>query len=43
MHRVARATLLGMKNIRARQFLEMPKPDYIDVALESLPYDVAGQ
>jgi hypothetical protein len=37
MHRVARAALLGMKSIRARRFLEMPKPDHVDVALESLP------
>ena len=36
MPRVARAALLGMKNIRARRFLEMPKPDFIDVELESL-------
>jgi hypothetical protein len=43
MHRVARAALMGMQSIRARQFPEMPKPDYIDTALESLPYDVAGQ
>jgi hypothetical protein len=39
MHRVAHAALLGIKSIRARRFLEMPKPDYIDVKLESLPYD----
>jgi len=39
MHRVARAVLLGLGSISARQFPELPSPDYIDVPLESLPYD----
>ena len=39
MHRVARAVLLGLGSISARQFPELPSPDYVDVRLESLPYD----
>ena len=41
MHRVARALLQGMRTIDARQFLEMPSADYVDVPLASLPYDQA--
>jgi hypothetical protein len=39
MHRVARAALEELPTIRARRFVEMPTPDYVDVPLDSLPYD----
>jgi len=39
MHRVARAALEGLPTIRARQFVEMPTPAYVDVPLVCLPYD----
>ena len=39
MHRVAKAYLRGDSHILAVQFEEDPDPDYIDVDLDSLPYD----
>lgn len=42
MHRVGRAVLMGLMTIGAHQFLTMPSPDYVDVPLESLPYDRCG-
>jgi hypothetical protein len=39
MHRVARAALEGLPTIRARRLLKMPAPDYVDVPLDSLPYE----
>ena len=39
MHRVAKAFMQGLKTISAVQFTEDPPPDYIDVDLDSLPYD----
>ena len=38
MHRVCKAYLLGQKTIKAVQFKEDPKPDYIDVNLDDLSY-----
>ena len=38
MHRVARALLLGQKEIMAVQFTKDPEPDYIDVQEDDLPY-----
>jgi hypothetical protein len=39
MHRVARAALEGLPTIQARRLLKMPAPDYVDVPLDSLPYE----
>jgi ParB-like chromosome segregation protein Spo0J len=39
MHRVIKALLLGHKTIKAVQFKEDLKPDYVDVQNEDLPYD----
>ena len=39
MHRVAKALLLGHKEIKAVKFAEDPKPDYKDVSPNELPYD----
>ena len=39
MHRVAKAFLQGHASVRAVQFDSDPPPDYIDVDLDSLPYD----
>ena len=39
MHRVAKAWMEGREVIEAVQFAEDPKPDYIGVDLDSLPYD----
>ncbi len=39
MHRVAKAYLAGHTYIKAIQFEEPLTPDYIDVDLDSLPYD----
>ena len=38
MHRVAKALLLGHKEIKAVKFTEDPKPDYVDVFENDLPY-----
>lgn len=38
MHRVAKALLEGRETIEAVQFDEDPKPDYVDVLPEDLPY-----
>lgn len=38
MHRVARALLEGRKKIRAVRFEKDPRPDYVDVQPEDLPY-----
>ena len=39
MHRVIKALLLGHKTIKAVQFKEDLKPDYVDVQEDDLPYD----
>lgn len=39
MHRVAKAWMKGLHMIEAVQFTEDPEPDFIDVDLNSLPYD----
>lgn len=39
MHRVAKAYLEGQEEIEAVQFSIDPQPDYVDVDLDSLPYD----
>lgn len=39
MHRVVKASLLGHTHIQAVQFNEPLAPDYINVDLDSLPYD----
>jgi hypothetical protein len=39
MHRVCKALLLGRDTIDAVQFAEDPHPDFIDVDLDSLPYE----
>ena len=39
MHRVAKAYLEGHQTISAVQFSETPAPDYVDVDLDTLPYD----
>ena len=38
MHRVAKALLLGHNEIKAVKFTEDPKPDYVDVFENDLPY-----
>lgn len=39
MHRVAKAYVEGHETITAVRFPETPAPDYVDVDLDSLPYD----
>jgi hypothetical protein len=39
MHRVARALLEGRSTIRAVRFDVHPRPDFVDVRPEDLPYD----
>lgn len=39
MHRVVKAKLLGYTHISAVQFEEPLEPDYVNVDLDSLPYD----
>ena len=39
MHRVAKALLLGHKEIKAVQFTKDPEPDYEDVFEDELPYE----
>lgn len=39
MHRVIKALLLGHNTIKAVQFKEDLKPDYVDVQEDNLPYD----
>jgi hypothetical protein len=39
MHRVIKSLLLGNKTIKAVQFKEAIKPDYVDVQEDELPYD----
>ena len=39
MHRVSKASLQEQQTIAAVQFAETPKPDYIDVYPDDLPYD----
>lgn len=39
MHRVAKALMAGHQHIDAVQFTEDPEPDYVDVDLDTLPYD----
>ena len=38
MHRVAKALLLGHKEVKAVRFSEEIAPDYINVFPEDLPY-----
>lgn len=38
MHRVLKALLNGSQTIEAVQFQTDPEPDFIDVALDDLPY-----
>lgn len=40
MHRVAKALLLGQATITAKRLWALPEPDYTDVQLDELPYDV---
>jgi len=42
MHRVGKAALLGRSSIEAVQFTDDPKPDYIGVHPDKLPYDEAS-
>ena len=39
MHRVVKASLLELKTIKAYRLVTLPKPDYIDVDPDDLPYD----
>jgi hypothetical protein len=39
MHRVIKALLLGNRTIKAVQFKEDLKPDFVDVQEDDLPYD----
>lgn len=39
MHRVAKALLSGLPNIEAVQFQDDPKPDYVGIPPEDLPYE----
>ena len=39
MHRVVKANLLELKTIKAYRLSTLPKPDYIDVDPDDLPYD----
>jgi hypothetical protein len=39
MHRVCKALMEGRSTIAVVQFAQNPDPDYIDVDLESLPYE----
>ena len=39
MHRVAKACSRGDKSIKAVQFEQDPVPEYVDVDLDTLPYD----
>ena len=41
MHRVAKAYLEGRETIQAVQFEVDPRPDYIGVEADDLPYDDA--
>ena len=41
MHRVAKAVLLGRATVEAVQFTDDPKPDYVGVSPNELPYDEA--
>jgi len=38
MHRICKALLLGIGDIEAVRFLEDPKPDYVGVDPDDLPY-----
>ena len=38
MHRVCRALMAGVETIKARQFAITPKPDYVGVPTDQLPY-----
>ena len=39
MHRVVKANLLNLKTIKAFRLPTLPKPDYVDVNPDDLPYD----
>lgn len=39
MHRVVKANLLELKTIKAYRLSTLPKPDYIDIDPNDLPYD----
>ena len=39
MHRCCRALVEGLETIKAVQFNKDPKPDYINVDIETLPHD----
>ena len=39
MHRVCKALMRGDRSVRAVRFPTDPEPDYVDVDLDSLPYD----
>lgn len=41
MHRVAKAYMEGRASITAVRFAQTPEPDYVNVDLNSLPYDEA--
>jgi hypothetical protein len=42
MHRVGKALLNGQVDIEAVRFVRDPKPDYVGVEPDRLPYDEAG-
>jgi hypothetical protein len=42
MHRVAKAYMEGRRSVTAVQFEATPEPDYVDVDLDTLPYDDAA-
>lgn len=39
MHRICKALMEGRSSVTAKRFETTPKPDYINVRLEELPYD----
>ncbi len=38
MHRVCKALVLGEETIKSRKFNTMPKPDFVNISAEDLPY-----
>jgi hypothetical protein len=38
MHRIAKAAMLGLETISAKKLVTDPKPDYVGIAPDQLPY-----
>jgi len=38
MHRVCKAYISGKETIKARRFITLPEPDYVNVPADELPY-----